>query len=180
MSRNSKYKLRQSGVLWPLLLLYFPLTSHSIIGSSVSMSVKHKPLHWYCTLLAETPSFSYNSPCKPKTCELFSIKISSEYDRWRMVASFRKKSFKFWSSSLPPYVHMVGEKGGCTFATVKCLLLVVIWQFFLYGFNFSCSWRHCIQILQIRVWSARNDATSDNWVLPIIKCQPVCILLVTH
>ena len=43
MSRNSKYKLRKSGVLWPLLLVYFPLTSHSIIGSSVSMSVKHKP-----------------------------------------------------------------------------------------------------------------------------------------
>ena len=87
-----------------------------------------------------------------------------------MVASFRKKSFKFWSSSLPPFVHIVGGKGGCTFATVKCLLLVVIWQFFLCGFNFSCSWRHCIQISQIRVWSARNDATSDNWVLPIIKC----------
>ena len=62
LSRNSMYKLRKSGVLWPLLLLYFPLTSHSIIGSSVSMSVKHKLLHWYCTLLSENPSFSYNSP----------------------------------------------------------------------------------------------------------------------
>ena len=49
-----------------------------------------------------------------------------------MVASFRKKSFKFWSSSLPPYVHMVGGKGGCTFATVKFLLLVEIWQIFSY------------------------------------------------
>ena len=73
-------------------------------------------------------------------------------------------------------MHTVGGKGGCTFATVECLLLVVIWQFFLCGFNFSCSWRHCIQILQIRVWSARNDATSDNWVLPIIKCTPVCLI----
>ena len=91
-----------------------------------------------------------------------------------MVASFRKKCFKFWCFSLPPFVHMVGGKVGCTFATVKCLLLVVIWQFFLCGFNFSCSWRHCIQISQIRVWSARNHATSDNWVLPIIKCTPVC------
>ena len=79
------------------------------------------------------------------------------------------------SSSLPLYVHMVGGKGGCTFATVKCLLLLVSWQFFLRGFNFSCSWRHCIQISQIRVWSARNDATSDNWVLSIIKCPPVCL-----
>ena len=91
-----------------------------------------------------------------------------------MVASFRKKVS---SSSLPPYVHMVKRKGGCTFATMKCLLLVVIWQFFLCGFNFSCSWRHCttkcIQFSQIRVWSARNDATSNNWVLPIIKCLPV-------
>ena len=93
-----------------------------------------------------------------------------------MFASFRKTSFKFWSSSLPPYVHMVGGKGGCTFATVKCFLLFVIWQFFLCGFNFSCSWRHCIQISQIRVWSARNDATSHNWVLPIIKCPPVLVL----
>ena len=75
------------------------------------------------------------------------------------------------SSSLPLYVHM----GGCTFATVKCLLLLVIWQFFLFGFNFSCSWRHCIQISQIRFWSARNDATSDNLVLQIIKCPPVCL-----
>ena len=63
---------------------------------------------------------------------------------------------------------MVGGKGGCTFATVKFLLLVEIWQIFLCDFNFSCSWRHCIQISQIRVWSARNDATSDYWVLPII------------
>ena len=23
------------------------------------MGVKHKPLHWYCTLLSEKPSFSY-------------------------------------------------------------------------------------------------------------------------
>ena len=68
---------------------------------------------------------------------------------------------------------MVGGKGGCTFATVKCLVLVVIWQFFLCGFDFSCSWRYWIQILKIRVWSVRNDATSDNWVLPIIKCPPV-------
>ena len=86
-----------------------------------------------------------------------------------MVASFRKFFL------LPLYVHMVGGKGGCTFATVKCLLLLVIWQFFLCGFNFSCCWRHCIQISQIRVWSAQNDATSDNWVLPIIKCLPVCL-----
>ena len=84
-------------------------------------------------------------------------------EEWLQV--LEKKKIKFWSSSLPPYVHMVGGKRGCTFATVKCLLLVVIWQFFLCGFNFSCSWRHCIQISQIRIWSARNDATSDNWVL---------------
>ena len=97
-----------------------------------------------------------------------------------MVASFRKKSFKFWSSSLPSYVYMVGGKGGCTFATVKCLLLVVIWPFFLCGFNFSCSWRHWFQISQIRVWSARNDATSDNSVLPIIKCPPVQLCFIYY
>ena len=159
---------------WPLLLLYFPLTLHSIIGSSVSMSVKHKPLHWYCTLLSENPSFSYNSPLvnqKPVCYFKSKYPVNMTDEEWLHV--LEKKSFKFWSSSLPPYVHMVGGKGGCTFATVKGLLLAVIWQFFLCGFNFSCSWRHRIQISQIRVWSARNDATSDNWVLPVMKYPPV-------
>ena len=90
-----------------------------------------------------------------------------------MVASFRKKVSSFEVLHFPRTCIWSGGKGGCTFASVKCLLLVVIWQFFLCGYNFSCSWQHCIQISQIRVWSARNDATSDNWVLPIIKCPPV-------
>ena len=128
---------------------------------------------WYCTLLSENPSISYNSPLvnqKPVCYFKSKYPVNMTDEEWLQVW---KKRFKFLSSSLPPYVHMVGGKGGCIFATVKCLLLVVIWQYFLCGFNFSCSWRHCIQILQIRVWSARNDATSDNWVLPIIKCPPV-------
>ena len=50
LSRNSKYKPRKSGVLWPLLFVYFSLTSHHIIGSIVSMSVKYKPWHRYGTL----------------------------------------------------------------------------------------------------------------------------------
>ena len=174
LSRNSKYKLRNSGVLWSLLLLYFPLTSHSIIGSSVSMSIKHKPLHWYCTLLSENPSFSYTSPLvnqKPLCHFKSKYPVNMTDEEW---LQFLEKSFMFWSSSLPPYVHLVEGKGGCTFSTVKCLLLVVILQFFLCGFNFSCSWRHCTQLSQIRGWSARNDATSDNWVLTIIKCPPEC------
>ena len=60
-----------------------------------------------------------------------------------------------------------------TFSTVKLLLLVVIWPFFLCSFNFSYNKWHCIQFLQIRVWSGRNNATSDNWVLAIFLCQPV-------
>ena len=137
------------------------------------MSVKHKPLHWYCTLLSENPLFSYNSPLLNQKHECYfksKYPVNMTDEEWLQVL---EKSFKFWSSSLPPFVHTVWGKGGYTFATVECLLLVVIWQFFLCGFNFSCSWRHCIQISQIRVWSARNDATSDNWVLPIIKCTPV-------
>ena len=55
LSRNSKYKSRKSGGLWPLLFVYFPLTSHHIIGSSVSMSVKYKLWHWYGTLLSDIP-----------------------------------------------------------------------------------------------------------------------------
>ena len=86
---------------------------------------------------------------------------------------------------------------------MKCLLLAVIWPFFLCGFNFSCSRQHrlndpasgldvhqdqrldhsvyrqhCKQISQICIWSARNNATSDNWVLPIIWCPPVAIVSV--
>ena len=38
LSRNSKYKSWKSGFLWPLHLVYFPLTSHHIIGSSVIRS----------------------------------------------------------------------------------------------------------------------------------------------
>ena len=53
LSRNSKYKSRKSGVLWPLPFVYFSLTSHHIIGSSVSMGVKHKLWHWYGTLLSD-------------------------------------------------------------------------------------------------------------------------------
>ena len=139
------------------------------------MSVKPKPLHWCYSLLSENPSFSYNSPLvnqKPVCYFKSKYPVSITDEEWLLVL---EKSFKFWSSSLPPYVHMVEGKGGCTFSTVKCLLLVVIWQFLLCGFNFSCSWRHCIQISQIRIWSVRNDATSDNWVLSIIKCQPVLI-----
>ena len=108
-----------------------------IIESSVSMSVKHKPLHWHCTLLSENPSFSYNSPLvnqKPACYFKSKYPVNMTDEEWLQV--LEKKSFKFWSSSLPPYVHMVGGKGGCTFATVKCLLLVVIWPFFLCGFNF--------------------------------------------
>ena len=91
-------------------------------------------------------------------------------EEWLQVLEKKIQVLKFFTSP----VHAYGRgKGRMHIATVKCLLLVVIWQFFLCGFIFSCSWQHCIQISQIRVWSAQNDATSDNWVLPIIKCPPV-------
>ena len=66
LSRNSKNKLSKSGFLWPLLLVNFPLTSHHIIRSSVTMSKKQKPWHWYSTLLLYTLSFRYNWPSKNK------------------------------------------------------------------------------------------------------------------
>ena len=83
---------------------------HSIIGSSVSMSVKHKPLHWYCTSLSENPSFSYNSPLvnqKPVCYFKSKYPVNMTDEEWLQVL---EKKFKFWSSLLlPPYVHMVGE-----------------------------------------------------------------------
>ena len=118
------------------------------------MSVKHKLWHWYGTLLSDIQSFSNNSPLVNQNL-VYSLNQNIQWI-WQMNNGryFGGKRFNFWS-------------------TVKCLLLAVIWPFFLCGFNFSCSRWHCIQILQICVWSARNNKTSDNWVLPIIWCPPV-------
>ena len=139
------------------------------------MSVKHKPLHWYCTLLSEIPSFSYNSPLVNQTPVCY---FKSKYPvnmtdaEWLQV--FEKKSFMFWSSSLPPYVHMVGGKGRMHIC--YCEMFIIgrnLKKNFMCSFISSYNWRHCIKISQIRVCSARNDTTSDNWVLPIIERPPV-------
>ena len=58
------------------------------IGSSVSMSVKHKPLHWYCTLLSENPSFSYNSPLvnqKPVRYFKWKYTVNMTDEEWLQV-----------------------------------------------------------------------------------------------
>ena len=39
-----------------------------------------------------------------------------------------------------------------------------------------CDHFSCVA-LKILLWSARNNATSDNWVLPIIWCMPVLFSL---
>ena len=71
------------------------------------MSVKHKPLHWYCTLLSEIPSFSYNSPLVNQTPVCY---FKSKYPvnmtdaEWLQV--FEKKKLhvlKFFTSPVRAY-----------------------------------------------------------------------------
>ena len=132
LSRNSKYKLRKSGVLWPLLLLYFPLTSHSIIGNSVSMSVKHKPLHWYCTLLSENPSLSYNSPLvnqKPVCYFKSKYPVNMTDEEWLQV--FEKKVSGFEVLHFPRTRIWSGEREDAH---------LLLWNFYYWSKfdNFSC------------------------------------------
>ena len=54
----------------------------------------------------------------------YSVNMTDE--EWLQVLEKKFQDLKFFPSPVPAYVHMVGGKGGCTFATVKCLLLVVI------------------------------------------------------
>ena len=94
----------------PLLLLYFPLTSHSIIGSSVSMSVKHKPLHWYCTLLSENPLFSYNSPLLNQKHECYfksKYPVNMTDEEWLQVLEKKFQILEFFTS--PVRAHGRGK-----------------------------------------------------------------------
>ena len=151
----------------------------TLLSEAVFLWALTKPLHWYGTLLSEIQSFSYNSLSvnqKPACYFKSKYPVNMTDEEWLQVLEKKFQVLKFFTSPVRAYGR---GNGGCTFSTVKCLLLVVIWQVFLCGFYFSCSWRDCIQISQIRVWSARNDATSDNWVLPIIKCPPVVCHILT-
>ena len=92
-----------------------------------------------------------------------------------MVAIFTKKVSSLEVLHFPHTCILSRDREGAHFLlwSVYYWSTVVIWQFFLCGFNLLRSRRHCVQISQIRVWSVRNNATSDNWVLPIIWCPPV-------
>ena len=86
------------------------------------MSVKHKPLHWYCTLLSENPSFSYNSPLvhqKPVCYFKSKYPVNMTDEKWLQV--LEKKVSSFEVLHFPRTCIWSGGKGGCTFATVKFL-----------------------------------------------------------
>ena len=96
--------------------MYFPLTSHSIIGSSVSMSVKHKPLHWYCTLLSENPSFSYNSLLvNQKPVFYFKLKypVNMTDEEWLQVLEKKFQVLKFFTSPVRAYDRGKGRMHIC-------------------------------------------------------------------
>ena len=61
------------------------------------MSVKHKPLHWYCTLLSENPSFSYNSPLvnqKPVCYFKSKYPVNMTDEEWLQVLQKKVSSFE--------------------------------------------------------------------------------------
>ena len=89
-----------------------------------------------------------------------------------MVASFRKmvSNLKFFTSP----VHAYGRGKG--------RMHIFYCEMFIIGRNLTFFF--CVALIfhaaddtvfefRFRVWSVRNDATSNNWVLPIIKCPPV-------
>ena len=59
---------RKSGFLWPLHFVYFLLTSHHIIGSSVTMSEKHRPWHCYSIPVR---GVTYTSYLRNVTCRSY-------------------------------------------------------------------------------------------------------------
>ena len=90
------------------------------------MSAKHKPLHWYCTLFSENPSFSYNSPLvnqKPVCYFKSKYPVNMTDEELLQVLGKQIQVLKFFTSPVRAYGR---GKGGCTFATVKFLLLVEI------------------------------------------------------
>ena len=65
------------------------------------MSVKHKPLHWYCTLLSENPSFlvilTYNLPLvnqKPVCYFRLKYPVNMTDEEWLQVLEKKASSFE--------------------------------------------------------------------------------------
>ena len=61
------------------------------------MSVEHKPLHKYCTLLSENPSFSYNSPLvnqKPVCYFKSKYPVNITEEKWLKVLEKKVSSFE--------------------------------------------------------------------------------------
>ena len=90
------------------------------------MSIKHKPLHKYCTSLSENPSFSYNSPLvnqKPVCYFKSKYPVNMTDEEWLQVLERKFQILKLCTS--PVHVHMVGGKGGCTFGNCYCEMFII-------------------------------------------------------
>ena len=84
LSRNSKYKSRKSGFLWPLLFVYL-ISAHIapvFIGSRVSMNIKYKLWHDTVLYYRISPVFTYNSQLVNQKLVFFKSKYS--VGRWQM------------------------------------------------------------------------------------------------
>ena len=80
------------------------------------MSVKHKPLHWYCTLFSENPSFSYNSPLvnqKPVCYFKLKYPVNMTDEEWLQVLEKKFQVLKFFASPVRAYGRGKGRMHIC-------------------------------------------------------------------
>ena len=89
---------RYTGILWPLLLVYFPLTAIHIIGSSVSMSLKQKSGHWYGTLFSDFQQIvgiPMGTNCAPLLADIFLYSYEAEFIQFLLSTGKKKLASQF-------------------------------------------------------------------------------------
>ena len=76
----------------------------------------HKPLHWYCTLLSESPSFSYNSPLvnqKPVCYFKSKYPVNMTDEEWLQVLEKKFQIWKLFTSPVRAYGRGKGRMDIC-------------------------------------------------------------------
>ena len=97
------------------------------------MSVKHKPLHWYCTLLSENLSFSCNSPLiskKPVCYFISKYPLNMSDEEWLQVLEKKFQVLKFFTSHVRVYVRGKGRIHICyceMFIICRNLTIFPVW-----------------------------------------------------
>ena len=97
------------------------------------MSVKHKPLYWYCTLLSENPSFSYNSPLvnqKPVCHFKSKYPVNMTDVEWLQVLEKKFQVLKFFTPPVGAYGRGKGRMHICyceMFIIFRNLTIFPVW-----------------------------------------------------